>query len=156
VRYITLVSVIMLVAIAGCRTQPAVDIDAEITTIKDLLAEYVRSVETEDMELYARLVSHDTTMVNFGSFGRPIRGWNGLVKVMEGQNELLSDTKIAVSDLKIYVSADGKTAWARCLWVLKAKMADNPVELPVRCTWVFEKDDAGWKIVHFHKSLPAG
>jgi ketosteroid isomerase-like protein len=91
-----------------------------------------------------------------GAFGKPIKGWDGLVKVMEGQNELLSDTKITVSDLEVYVSADGKMAWARCLWTLKAKMADNPVELPIRCTWAFEKGDAGWLIVHFHKSLPAG
>jgi ketosteroid isomerase-like protein len=152
-KYITLVSFMMLVAIIGCKPQPVVDMDAEIAAINALLGEYVKSVETENMELYAKLVSHDTTMVNFGSFGKPIKGWDGLVKVMEGQNELLSDTKITVGDLKIYVSADGKTAWARCLWTLKAKMADNPVELPVRCTWAFEN---GWMIVHFHKSLPAG
>ncbi|MDH4212223.1 MAG: nuclear transport factor 2 family protein, partial [candidate division WOR-3 bacterium] len=126
-KYITLVSFMMLVAIIGCKPRPVVDMDAEIAAINTLLGEYVKSVETENMELYAKLVSHDTTMINFGSFGKPIRGWDALVKVMEGQNELLSDTKISTSGLKIYVSADGKMAWARCLWTLKAKMADNPV-----------------------------
>ncbi len=155
-RYFTLVLVIMLIGIIGCKSQPAVDVDAEIAAINALLDEYVKSVETEDMELYAKLVKHDTTMMNFGGFGKPIMGWDGLVKVMEGQNELLSDTKITMNDLKIYVSADGKMAWARCLWMLTANMADNPVELPTRCTWAFEKADAGWMIVHFHKSLPAG
>ena len=155
-KIITLAWVVMLVAIMGCKPQPVVDIDAEMAAINALLEEYVNSVETEDMELYARLVSHDTTMVNFGSFGKPIRGWDGLVKVMDGQNELLSDTKIQMSGLKIFVSADGKMAWARCLWNLKADMAGNPVELPIRCTWVLEKGDAGWMIIHFHKSLPAG
>lgn len=155
-KVIMLVSVVMLIAITGCKTQPTVDADAEIAAINALLEEYVKSVETEDMELYAKLVSQDTTMVNFGSFGKPIRGWDGLVKVMDGQNELLSDTKIQMSGLKISVSADGKMAWARCLWNLKADMAGNPVELPIRCTWVLEKGEAGWMIVHFHKSLPAG
>ena len=155
-RWIALVSVIVLIGIVGCKSQPAVDVDAEITAINALLGEYVKGVETEDMELYAKLVEHDTTMMNFGGFGKPIVGWDGLVKVMEGQNELLSDTKITMSDLMIYISADGKTAWARCLWVLKANMADNAVELPLRCTWAFEKGENGWVIVHFHKSLPAG
>jgi ketosteroid isomerase-like protein len=155
-KYITLVLFLMLTAVVGCKPQPAVDIDAEVAAINTLLGEYVKSVEMENMELYAKIVSHDTTMINFGAFGKPIKGWDGLVKVMEGQNELLSDTKITVGDLKVYVSAGGKMAWARCLWTLKAKMADNPVELPIRCTWAFEKGDAGWMIVHFHKSLPAG
>ncbi|HCC78020.1 MAG TPA: hypothetical protein DEP80_00225 [Anaerolineae bacterium] len=25
-------------------------------------------------------------------------------------------------------------------------------ETPVRCTWILEKQKAGWIIVHFHKS----
>jgi len=155
-KYLSLVLVMMVSAIVGCKSQPVVDVDAETAAITALLDEYVNSVETENMDLYAKLVSHDTTMVTFGSFGKPIKGWDALVKVMEGQNELLSDTKVTMSDLKIYVASDGKMAWARCLWVLRANMADNPVELPIRCTWVFEKGEAGWMIVHFHKSLPAG
>lgn len=155
-KYVALVSVIALLAIIGCKTQPAVDIEAEVEEINTLLADYVKSVETENMETYANLVVHDTTMMNFGAFGKPVLGWEALIKVMEGQNGLLSDTKITVSGLRIYVSADGKIAWARCLWTLKAKMAENPVELPIRCTWVLEKREAGWVIVHFHKSLPAG
>jgi len=155
-KYFIMLFVATLALIVGCKMQPQVDFEAEITAIKALLDEYVKSVETEDMELYAKLISHDTTMVNFGAFGRPIKGWDGLLKVMEGQNELLSDTKITVSGLEIAVSDDGKMAWARCLWTMKAKMAENPVELPIRCTWAFEKGDSGWVIVHFHKSLPAG
>jgi ketosteroid isomerase-like protein len=155
-KYVLLFSGLVLLALAACARGPQVDTKAETAAIKTLLDEYVKSVEVENMELYAMLVVHDTTMVNFGSFGKPIAGWDALKKVMEGQNELLSDTKITVSDLKIHISGDGKMAWARCLWALRAKMAENPVELPIRCTWAFEKGDAGWMIVHFHKSLPAG
>jgi uncharacterized protein (TIGR02246 family) len=154
-KYVALLSVFAILAIITC-AQPAVDIEAETAAINALLVEYVKSVETEDIELYAKLVAHDTAMVNFGGFGRPIVGWDALKKVMEGQNEMLSETKIAVSGLQIHISADGKLAWATCLWDLKAMMAENPVELPIRCTWVLEKSEAGWMIVHFHKSMPAG
>lgn len=155
-KYFLLCSGVALLTLAACAGQPVVDVKAEISAISTLLDEYTKSVETENMELYAALVVHDTTMVNFGGFGKPIVGWDGLKKTMEGQNELLSDTRITVSDLNIQISGDGKTAWARCLWTLRAKMAENPVELPIRCTWIFGKDENGWKIVHFHKSMPAG
>jgi len=154
-KYYTLVGLGVILALSVC-AQPKVDVGAEKEAVKTVLDEYMKSVETEDMEAYSKLVAHDTAMVNFGGFGKPIIGWNALQKVMEGQNEMLSDTKIEVSGLQIHVSADGKFAWATCLWSLKAMMAENPVELPIRCTWVLEKHNTGWMIIHFHKSMPVG
>lgn len=138
----------------GCqKTQEPVDIEAEKAQIKEVLDIYVKSVEEEDMELYAQNVAHDPEMVNYGGFGDPIIGWDALKKVMEGQNEALSETKITVSDLKIHLSEDGKFGWATCLWDLKAIMGENPIELPVRCTWILEKKENRWIIIHFHKSM---
>jgi len=132
-----------------------VDIAAEKAAIKVLLENYVTSVQNEDMGLYAQNVAHDTDMVNFGAFGDPIVGWDALKKVMEDQNAALSQTKIGVSDVAINVCESGKLAWATCLWDFKAMMGENPVELPVRCTWVLEKRGDSWAIVHFHKSVSA-
>lgn len=154
-KYLALLAAFAVLTIIACQP-PAVDIEAETAAVKTVLEEYVNSVEIEDMEAYAKLVIHDTAMVNFGGFGKPIVGWDALKKVMEGQNEMLAETKIEVSSMQIHVSADGKFAWATCLWNLKAMMAENAVELPIRCTWVLEKQDAGWVIVHFHKSMPVG
>ena len=154
-KYVALMVTFVLLAISDCQA-PVVDIEAETAAVKTLLEEYVKSIETEDMEAYAKLVTHDTAVVNFGGFGKPIVGWDALKIVMEGQNEMLSDTKIEVSNMQIHISADGKFAWATCLWDLKAMMAENAVELPIRCTWVLEKHDASWMIVHFHKSMPVG
>jgi uncharacterized protein (TIGR02246 family) len=154
-KYVRLLAVLGILAISVC-AQPKVDLQAETAAVKMVLEKYVKSIETENMDLYAMLVTHDTAMVNFGGFGKPIIGWDALQKVMENQNEMLSDTRIEVSDMRIHVSADGKLAWATCLWDMKAMMAGNPVELPIRCTWVLEKHDAAWVIVHFHKSMPVG
>jgi len=154
-KYVILLAALVILAMSACQP-PAIDVKAETAAVKTVLEEYVKSIETEDMEAYAKLVVHDTTMVNFGGFGRPIIGWDALSKVMEGQNEMLADTKIEVSNMQIHISADGKLAWATCLWNLKAMMAENEVGLPIRCTWVLEKSEAGWMIVHFHKSVPAG
>ena len=146
---------LMVTALAlfvSCGPQKA-DIEAEKSQVKTVLDNYVKAVETEDMELYASQMAHEPMMMNFGGFGGPIVGWEALNEVMKGQNQALSETKIAVSDLAIHVSEDGKLAWATCLWNLKAMMGENPVELPIRCTWVLEKRDNQWQIVHFHKSM---
>lgn len=154
-KYASLLLLLVILLVTVC-AKPAVDVAAETNTVKNVLDEYVKSVEQEDMNLYNSLVCHDSTRIYYGGFGAPILGWDALQKVMEGQNEMLSDTKIGVSDLKIHMSEDGKTAWATSLWELKAQMGGNPITLPIRCTWVLNKGDKGWRIVHFHKSMPAG
>jgi uncharacterized protein (TIGR02246 family) len=132
-----------------------VDIQAEKTKIKSLLEKYVTSIENGDMGLYAQNMAHDIDMVNFGAFGDPIVGWDALEKVIEDQNTALSQTEVTVSDLAIHLGEEGKLAWATSIWDFKAMMGENPVELPVRCTWVLEKQEKGWVIVHFHKSVAA-
>lgn len=153
-RYISIMLAIFFLAISACAE--VVDVNAEKAAVKAVLDRYVKSVVDEDMELYGENVAHDEAMVNFGAFGAPIIGWEALKQVMEGQNEALSGVKIDVSDMAVHVSADGKLAWATCLWKLTAMMGEEPIELPVRCTWVLEKTEGRWTIVHFHKSLPAG
>ena len=91
-KYVALLLIFIILTISTC-AQPVVDIDAETAAVNTLLEEYVKSVETENMDAYARLVAHDTTMINFGGFGKPIVGWDALKKVMEGQNEMLSETE---------------------------------------------------------------
>lgn len=132
------------------------DIEAEKMAIETILDDYVASIENEDMDLYAATVADDPEMVNYGGFGGPIIGWDALKEVIENQNASLSETEIEVSNPAIHVSETGKFAWATCLWNLKAMMGENPVELPIRCTWILEKRENGWVIVHFHKSMAAG
>lgn len=143
--------VAVLILIIGC--QQPMDTAAEKSAIKSVLDRYVTSVETEDMDLYGKIVAHEATMVNFGTDGPPIVGWEALQKVMVDQNAALSQTKISVSDVSIVVPLTGKTAWATSLWNFKAMMGDKPIQLPVRCTWILEKRADSWVIVHFHKSV---
>lgn len=149
-----LIILLAFVLVASCEQKA--DIEAETKAVKAVLDSYVVSVENEDMEIYAKNVSHDPGMVNYGGFGDPIIGWDALKEVMENQNAQLSETEIEVSDMAIHVSETGNPAWATCLWKLKAVMGENPIELSIRCTWILEKRQGGWVIVHFHKSMAAG
>jgi ketosteroid isomerase-like protein len=142
----------MLIMIVSC--QQKVNIEAEKTAIGAVLNNYVTSIENEDMTLYAKIIAHDPDMVNFGTdASERIVGWNALEKVIEDQNAALSGTKITVSDVTINLAPDGRFAWATSMWIFKAKMGEQELELPVRCTWILEKQNTGWVIVHFHKSV---
>jgi uncharacterized protein (TIGR02246 family) len=153
----TLISALAIILFAfGCQPQETADVEAEKRAVGAVLDNYVKSIVEEDMDLYGQLVAHDSEMVNFGGFGDPIIGWDALEPVMTGQNEMLSGTSIDVSDVNIHICPDGSTAWATSLWLLKAMAGDNEMNLPIRCTWVLEKREGGWKIVHFHKSMAAG
>lgn len=142
---------------AGCQpVTPAVDLAAEEQAVRTVLDNYVTSVENEDMTLYAQVMAHDASMVNFGAFGDPIVGWDAVQEVIEGQNAALDSIQIDPSQVAVHVSPDGDRAWATSLWRFQAEMGESSLDLPVRCTWVLEKRDGAWIIVHWHKSVPAG
>jgi uncharacterized protein (TIGR02246 family) len=153
----TLIPALAIILFAfGCQPQETVDVEAEKRAVGAVLDNYVKSIVDEDMDLYGQVMAHDSGMVNFGAFGDPIIGWDALKTVITSQNETLSGTSIDVRDVNVHIGPDGSTAWATSLWLLKAMAGDSEMNLPIRCTWVLEKRDAGWKIVHFHKSMAAG
>jgi len=155
VKHVYTALIIAALALAvGC--EKTLDTAAEQSAIKSILDDYIRSIENEDIGLYAKLFLHDPQMVNFGTGAKErIVGWEALKKVIEDQNAALSETKITQSDVTVNLSPEGRFAWATCLWDFKATMGGQAMQLPVRCSWVLEKRGEDWSIVHFHKSVGA-
>ena len=149
-----IIAVTILTILMGC--QKAVDIEAEKSAIKSVLTDYIVSIENEDIELYGKIFVHDPDMVNFGTGANErIVGWDALKKVIEAQNDAISETKITQSNITINLSNEGQFAWSTSLWDFKSKMGDQVMQLPVRCSWILEKIGNEWKIIHFHKSVGA-
>ncbi len=151
--------VILSLIFTGCQKQASTDvvnIEIEKVAITDVLDQYVISIENEDMGIYSNIMAQDSIMVNFGAFGDPVIGWDGVKKVIEGQNEALSDTKIEQSNVNIHISPSGKFAWATSLWNFKTTMSEQQLNLTVRCTWILVKEKKNWIISHWHKSIAAG
>lgn len=121
--------------------------------IRDILNEYVVSIQNRDIDLYSTLVAHDTSMVNYNMFGDPIIGWRALMEAIANQDSVLSNAKINVMNLEIHVDRGSDMAWATGMWELTANMWNKPVALPVRCTWILQNGEQGWAIVHFHNSV---
>ncbi len=127
--------------------------DAEAAAVADLLNRYVEAVEERDLDKYSEVVAHDDDLAWYGSMPGQIVGWGEVEEVIRGMYEALSDIKITQTDLRIHLSPDRQVAWATCLWDFRAKMADQLVEEPTRCTWVLERREGDWVIVHWHKSV---
>jgi ketosteroid isomerase-like protein len=140
-----------LVLMAACQSK--VNREAQRQQIKAVLESYITSIETEDIDLYGKILAHDQDMVNFGTSEPPIVGWDSLKKIIEDQNAALSQTKITASDLFIHISEDGNFAWATDLWEFKAMAGNQQLQIPVRCSWILEKRIGEWVIIHFHKSV---
>ena len=153
-RFAVLLVGFSLVLVAGC--QRVVDVAAETTAVTGVLENYITSIEKEDMELYGKVMAHDDGMVNYGTDGAPIVGWGSLKKLIEDQNAALSQTKITAAEVSVRISPSGNWAWATSLWDFRAVVGGKSLALPVRCTWILEKRDGRWLIVHFHKSIACG
>jgi ketosteroid isomerase-like protein len=129
----------------------ATDVDAAAVT--EMLNRYIEAVEERDLVTYATVVAHDEDLAWYGSMPGQIVGWAEVEGVIREMFDALSDIKIMQTDLRIHVSADRSLAWATCLWDFRARMGDEAVIEPTRCTWVLERHDADWVIVHWHKSV---
>ena len=82
-----------------------------------------------------------------------IVGWSEAEPLIRGRFEALSEIRITQTDLRIRFSPDRRLAWATCPWDFRARIGDQPVVEPTRCTWVLELREADWVIVHWHKSM---
>ena len=127
--------------------------DVEAAAVADMLKRYIEAVEERDLVKYATVVAHDDDLAWYGSMPGQIVGWGEVEGVISRMFDALSDIQITQTDLRIHFSADRSLAWATCLWDFRAKMGDQPVVEPTRCTWVLERRDADWVIVHWHKSV---
>jgi ketosteroid isomerase-like protein len=114
---------------------------------------YIEAVEAEDLAKYAEVVAHDDDLAWYGSMPGQIVGWRELEPLIREMFEGLSDFSIAQTDLRVHLSPDQQVAWATCLWDFRATSGDQQVVEPTRCTWVLERRQGTWVIVHFHKSI---
>jgi hypothetical protein len=136
--------------------QQQVDIDKEKEAIKIVIDNYAKSWITEDIGLYSSTVMHDESLIHVGgSKGLNwIEGWTELKNIIINQNQDFNDTKIDEKKSWINLSNCNNLSWAVTLWDLTTTLNDGTKCLiPLRCTWILEKINDSWIIVHFHKSI---
>lgn len=126
----------------------------EQDAVKAALEDWITAVENKDMTLLPNTVAHEADLVWIGTgINDWLAGWEALKQAMQAQNAALDDIRITVSDETIHLAPDEQFAWATSRWDFSSTVGRQPLAFPLRCTWILEKREAGWVIVHFHKSV---
>ena len=145
---------ITLLVFSGCNKR--VDLDANRTEVNTVVNQMIEAIETEDMDLFAKITAHDADMVNFGTDATERWvGWDALKDSIEKQFASFDKTKLTVKDQSIKVDSSGKVAWFSEIadWDVIAQREPTHIE-GSRITGVLEKRDGNWVIVQFHISVP--
>jgi ketosteroid isomerase-like protein len=125
----------------------------EQKAVKAGIDAWINAVELRDIKLLPQVVAQEANSVWIGpGAGEWLGGFEALEQAMQAQNAALQDIHIQVSDETIHVSLTGDIAWATNQWVFNARMGDQSLAMPLRCTWILERRQDKWVIVHFHKS----
>lgn len=135
---------------------PRLDIEAEKAKVKAVVDQFQQVWETEDMELFSRIMAHDADMVNYGTdAAEHFVGWEALKEAVEMMFPSLKDIKLTVKNQVIKMHPSGNVAWFSEVadWDLVAE--GKPVHTAgCRFTGVLEKRNGNWVLVQFHNSVP--
>ena len=149
-------AITVCLSLNNCTQQRTVNSDAERTKVKSVVDDFKNFWETEDMNLFSKIMAHDADMVNYGTDANEIFvGWNALKDSISQILPAIDKTKITVRNQVIKVDADGNAAWFSEIWDWDLMFGGQPAQIPnQRLTGVLEKRDGNWVIVQFHNSVP--
>ena len=124
--------------------------------VRSVLEAWIAGVEQEDFGQIAQVVAGDEDALFISSgVNECLRGWSALQAALEAQAAAVKDIRITATDVDIHLLTGGQAAWATSLWTFEGRLGDQTIAAPLRCTWVCEQREAGWVLVHFHKSIGA-
>jgi ketosteroid isomerase-like protein len=140
--------------LAGQNSGPQADIDS----IRSLIAEYAHAVDTADVELVKQIWSSSPDV----SFIHPMGHEHGIDQISQNvfrhlMGETFSERKLSVKGVSIHVYGD--SAWSEFYWDFAAKLrkGGSPVATKGRETQVYHKEQGQWRLVHVHYSaMPLG
>lgn len=130
------------------------EVAIEQDAVQAVLDAWITGVEQGDLDLIARIVAPDEDTIWIGAMeGEKLVGWTALREALVAQDAALSDIRIEASEVRVCILAGAASALATSQWTFAARMGDQALSLPLRCTWVLEKRGDAWLLIHFHKSV---
>jgi uncharacterized protein (TIGR02246 family) len=133
-----------------------VNVESEKASIRSLMHNCVKAVENSDIVSFGRAFAHDPDIVVIGTdASERVVGWEALKKAIQAQFLALPGMRITLRDVTVHLLREGRSAWATSLTVFKDTVGatGQEMEVPTRDTWVLEKRDKGWVILHVHHSV---
>ena len=133
-----------------------INIEAEKTAVKAWFDDFVTSWQTEDLDLFSKIIAHDDDMIMFGTdAAEHFVGWEPVIESMRKQFDASENVHISTKELSIKVHKSGEVAWLSFLMDLKVESMGEPFSIEgMRFTGVLEKRNGNWLFVQGHASLP--
>jgi hypothetical protein len=89
-----------------------IDLEAEKGAVADVIGQLWESWETEDLELFSRVVAHDADMVNLGTdAAERWVGWEAFRDSMKKQFDAFDSIEMSAVDQVVKVHEGGAVAW---------------------------------------------
>jgi hypothetical protein len=153
-RHFWFILVISFLCTISCKKE--LDIAKSESEIKSVIGQFYHLYETQDIDLFSRLVAHDGDMVNFGTDA--VEYWVGFESLKKGfqkQWASFKNSRITLKDPVIKMSRSGTVAWFSMFVSFQVEFKEKTVVwTDARTTGVVEKRDGNWVVVQFHNSMP--
>ena len=134
--------------------EPAVDVEAEKANVIAVLNRAVLAVNAIDAESYLENYCKDNDIVLFGDTSR-IVGFDAWRETIQKGFEQYDSAEVSLRDVVIKISPSGDVSWLTCYLDLKSVVqGEKRNEKGTSATYVLEKRNGKWLIVHAHWSTP--
>jgi uncharacterized protein (TIGR02246 family) len=136
--------------------EPVVDIEAEKAAVKAVFDDWLICLETEDIELFSKIIAPDDDMVVIATDAAEyFIGQEPFKESMQKQFDAFEKMEFSIKELSIKVHRSGEVAWLSSQLDVKVTAKDEILSLEgMRFTGVMEKRTGNWVIVQLHASVP--
>ena len=134
--------------------EPVADVEAEIENVKAVLNRAVSAYNSLDAESYLENYCQDNDMVLFGDISR-IVGFEAFKEGVPKGFEQYDSAEVSYRDEVIKMHSSGEVSWLTCYLDLKSvSQGEERIVKGTSATYVLEKRNGKWLIVHAHWSTP--
>ena len=127
--------------------------ESDAKQVSETFYRYMQAYEKKDMETLTKSFASDEKLTAFWpdpSNPFRIEGWKEMRKGLEGY--LPAIASMAINIRQPIVQVYGPLAIVSCHWGFSGVVGGKPQVGSGRGSYVFEKRDAGWVMVHLHES----
>ena len=133
-----------------------IDTTYEKKSVQTMLNRYAEAWRRKDIDLFDDLFSDDTDMVILdGNSSERFIGWISWKQRLQKHFGSFENVDISYENTVIKISKSGKFSWLSCIANTEYTYKGKPgIMNGLRMTWVLEKRNKNWIIVHAHFSFP--
>jgi uncharacterized protein (TIGR02246 family) len=131
--------------------------NAEANAVEDLVKQYSRACQQEDLTTVSDLFAKRPDTVMIPAIGSHVStGWESITKGYASFFRNVEDCQMQCTVHSIQIFSNGQSACLTASQDATMRLNDRLVELKdVRMVWVLEKTDGQWKILNAHWSISA-